>query len=43
MTARAWLALLALRIAGPVVTTWACDKCGAINGDNHVTCWKCGA
>jgi hypothetical protein len=23
--------------------TWACDKCGAINSDNTVTCWKCGS
>lgn len=44
MTARAWLALVALRIAGPTVSTWVCDRpgCGAVNSDTQVTCWKCG-
>jgi len=43
VTARAWLALFALRIRGPVVSTWTCDKCGAVNSDSVLTCYKCGA
>lgn len=44
MTARIWLAvLLAVRVAGPVVTTWTCDRCGEVNGDNQVHCYRCGS
>lgn len=44
MTARAWLAALALRIAGPIVATWVCDRpgCGAVNSDSTSTCYRCG-
>lgn len=31
------------RIRHTAPATWACDKCGAINSDNSVECWKCGA